>query len=163
MATMTHQQFIDQLKPGDPIVVKARRGALSQAILAGFEGVFMGFKEDNLNRPACEVRNTINQAVHVVLARCLAPPRSKSIVVVGDDGEVKRRRKKGGVRIAKDGSPRQPQDCKCGCGEKTGGGNFRPGHDARLVSLVVKGERKVSELKPFPKLMAKYERKKEAK
>lgn len=25
-------------------------------------------------------------------------------------------------------------DCRCGCGEKTGGGNYRPGHDARHVS-----------------------------
>lgn len=25
-------------------------------------------------------------------------------------------------------------DCHCGCGEKTGGGRYRPGHDARHVS-----------------------------
>lgn len=28
-------------------------------------------------------------------------------------------------------------DCKCGCGEKTGGGLYRPGHDARHVSQLV--------------------------
>lgn len=27
-----------------------------------------------------------------------------------------------------------PQDCECGCGEKTKGGRFIPGHDARLHS-----------------------------
>ena len=30
-----------------------------------------------------------------------------------------------------------PRDCMCGCGEKTGGGNYRPGHDARHVSQLV--------------------------
>lgn len=30
-----------------------------------------------------------------------------------------------------------PRDCKCGCGEKTGGGLYRPGHDARHVSALV--------------------------
>lgn len=30
-----------------------------------------------------------------------------------------------------------PRDCKCGCGEKTGGGLYRPGHDARHVSNLV--------------------------
>lgn len=27
-----------------------------------------------------------------------------------------------------------PRDCHCGCGEQTGGGMYRPGHDARHVS-----------------------------
>jgi len=30
-----------------------------------------------------------------------------------------------------------PRDCTCGCGEKTGGGLYRPGHDARHVSALV--------------------------
>jgi len=29
---------------------------------------------------------------------------------------------------------REPKDCECGCGEKTKGGRFIPGHDARLHS-----------------------------
>lgn len=33
---------------------------------------------------------------------------------------------------------REPRDCTCGCGEQTGGGLFRPGHDARLVTTKVK-------------------------
>ena len=27
-----------------------------------------------------------------------------------------------------------PRDCKCGCGEQTKGGTFRPGHDARFYA-----------------------------
>ena len=29
---------------------------------------------------------------------------------------------------------REPKDCECGCGDKTKGGRFIPGHDARLHS-----------------------------
>jgi len=29
-------------------------------------------------------------------------------------------------------------DCKCGCGEQTGGGQFRPGHDAKHKSALIK-------------------------
>ena len=29
------------------------------------------------------------------------------------------------------------QECRCGCGEMTGGGNYRPGHDARHAGQVV--------------------------
>ena len=29
------------------------------------------------------------------------------------------------------------QECRCGCGEMTGGGNYRPGHDARHAGRVV--------------------------
>lgn len=54
--------------------------------------------------------------------------------------------------------------CKCGCGEKTGGGLFRPGHDARhvsnLVDQTVRGAldpRKGAESLAFSdKLVAKY-------
>jgi hypothetical protein len=41
----------------------------------------------------------------------------------------------------------------------TGGGNFLPGHDARLISKVMKGELKPAVLTPFPNLAAKYQRK----
>ena len=37
-----------------------------------------------------------------------------------------------------------PQDCTCGCGEQTGGGNYRPGHDSRHVSQVAAEDVKVS-------------------
>ncbi|WP_018178759.1 hypothetical protein [Jongsikchunia kroppenstedtii] len=33
---------------------------------------------------------------------------------------------------------RTPQECRCGCGEMTGGGNYRPGHDARHVGQVAR-------------------------
>jgi hypothetical protein len=158
---MTHQQFIDQLKEGDKIKVKARRGYKTQAILSGFKGTFIGFVTDKLGRPAVEVRNADTQGTHQVLAKCVIPGGSGSVVVVGSDGTAKRKRKSGGTKIANGKSVREPQDCKCKCGGKTGGGNFLPGHDARLVSMVVKGERKPTELKPFPKLLAKYERKME--
>lgn len=66
----------------------------------------------------------------------------------------------------------EPRDCGCGCDEQTGGGLFRPGHDARLVSTKVKevGEgrftvaAKKAALKEFrdigasEKLVAKFER-----
>lgn len=35
----------------------------------------------------------------------------------------------------------QPRPCACGCGEATGGGWFRPGHDARLKGLLLRVER----------------------
>lgn len=60
-------------------------------------------------------------------------------------------------------APREPRGertakpCHCGCGATTGGGAFMPGHDARLVSMVVKGERPISSLATFPKLLAKAE------
>ena len=31
-----------------------------------------------------------------------------------------------------------PIECRCGCGEMTGGGNYRPGHDARHAGQIVK-------------------------
>lgn len=37
----------------------------------------------------------------------------------------------------KPATPAAPKDkplCRCGCGERTGGGSYRPGHDARHVS-----------------------------
>ena len=33
---------------------------------------------------------------------------------------------------------KEPQACKCGCGEMTKGGMFRPGHDARYHSALAK-------------------------
>lgn len=30
-----------------------------------------------------------------------------------------------------------PQECTCGCGEMTGGGRFRPGHDAKMKSRLL--------------------------
>lgn len=32
---------------------------------------------------------------------------------------------------------RPGRECECGCGETTGGGRFRPGHDARLKSQLL--------------------------
>jgi hypothetical protein len=32
---------------------------------------------------------------------------------------------------------KEPQPCLCECGEKTLGGRFRPGHDAKLKSRLV--------------------------
>lgn len=44
--------------------------------------------------------------------------------------------------------------CVCGCGETTGGGNYRPGHDSRHVSRVVAGEASLDDL-PTEALRAK--------
>lgn len=54
--------------------------------------------------------------------------------------------------------------CACGCNTPVGSkSNFAPGHDARLVSQVMKGEKPESELAPYPKLVAKFQRRVEAK
>jgi len=31
----------------------------------------------------------------------------------------------------------RPKPCACGCGSTTKGGNFLPGHDAKLLSAIV--------------------------
>jgi hypothetical protein len=38
-------------------------------------------------------------------------------------------------------APKQPQDCGCGCGGKTGGGRFLPGHDAKLKGRLIREAR----------------------
>lgn len=47
------------------------------------------------------------------------------------------------VKVAKSAASVAPRpatgpDCLCGCGEKTKGGRFRPGHDARYHSRLAK-------------------------
>lgn len=39
------------------------------------------------------------------------------------------------VQLPKAGRPAPV--CECGCGERTGGGRFRPGHDAKLKSALL--------------------------
>lgn len=36
---------------------------------------------------------------------------------------------------------KEPQDCGCGCGGKTGGGKFLPGHDAKLKGRLIREAR----------------------
>lgn len=36
--------------------------------------------------------------------------------------------------------PKEARECKCGCGEMTKGGLFRPGHDARYHSALAKAQ-----------------------
>lgn len=51
----------------------------------------------------------------------------------------------------------ETRTCGCGCGAPVKGkSNFLPGHDARLVSQVMKGEKPVSALQAYPALEAKY-------
>jgi len=51
------------------------------------------------------------------------------------------------IRIAiaalssKGGGKSVPKECKCGCGEMTKGGTYRPGHDAKHMSAVLKAAR----------------------
>lgn len=53
-----------------------------------------------------------------------------------------------------------PKECACGCGEMTGGGNFRPGHDARHKGNLLRaideggpsGEAALEELRKHPNL-----------
>src|ERR1700742_5217582 len=35
-------------------------------------------------------------------------------------------------------SEKETPQCECGCGETTNGGRFRPGHDAKLKSQLIK-------------------------
>lgn len=46
--------------------------------------------------------------------------------------------KKAAERPKKDKTPKTPKPCLCGCGEQTGGGDFRPGHDAKYKSTLIK-------------------------
>jgi hypothetical protein len=53
-----------------------------------------------------------------------------------------------------------PRECACGCGELTGGGTFRPGHDARFKGNMLRlireggeaGEEALDRLRAFPNL-----------
>lgn len=53
-----------------------------------------------------------------------------------------------------------PRECECGCGDMTGGGTFRPGHDARFKGNMLKlidkggpeGEAALERLSKFPNL-----------
>lgn len=49
--------------------------------------------------------------------------RARRIAANPDRPEPKPRQKR---------EPKTPKPCRCGCGETTGGGKFRPGHDAKL-------------------------------
>lgn len=54
-----------------------------------------------------------------------------------------------------------PRECQCGCGEITSGGNFRPGHDARMKGQLIRlveeggpeGEAALERLRAYPKLV----------
>lgn len=64
------------------------------------------------------------------------------------------------------GSTGQKRPCTCGCGETTGGGLYRPGHDARHVSALTKRvkaneltlDQARSEVAHSDKLVAKLEK-----
>lgn len=64
------------------------------------------------------------------------------------------------TKMSKKAAKTTPRPCRCGCGETTGGGTFRPGHDARFKGQLLKridaggedGEAALAELKEFPKL-----------
>ncbi|QOC55747.1 hypothetical protein SEA_ARCHIMEDES_47 [Gordonia phage Archimedes] len=57
---------------------------------------------------------------------------------VGIASEWERKPKETKPKTERKAAPRkQPQECRCGCGEMTGGGNYRPGHDARHAGQVV--------------------------
>ena len=52
-------------------------------------------------------------------------------VILGLPEQIKPR-KSGGTKR----TPKETSWCQCGCGEQTGGGNYRPGHDARHVGMI---------------------------
>lgn len=61
------------------------------------------------------------------------------------------------AKAAKANAPKRK--CLCGCGgDVNGKSNFLPGHDARLVGKVARGEADASLLEGFPALQAKAER-----
>jgi hypothetical protein len=44
------------------------------------------------------------------------------------------------TKPAKTRKAKEPRECKCGCGEMTKGGLFRPGHDARYHAALAKAQ-----------------------
>ena len=66
----------------------------------------------------------------------------------------------GGEKATRSKKSASPRECACGCGEMTGGGTFRPGHDARHKGNLLRQIRKggdegtaaLEELAKYPKL-----------
>lgn len=75
--------------------------------------------------------------------------------------KVKREADRKAAAEAKANAPKRA--CLCGCGTNVNGkSNFLPGHDARLVGRVARGEADATLLAPFPLLAAKAAKMKEA-
>lgn len=45
-----------------------------------------------------------------------------------------------------------PQECGCGCGNKTRGGKYVPGHDARLAAWALRVERQILKIDEVPEM-----------
>ena len=54
-------------------------------------------------------------------------------------------------------APAERPDCLCGCGEKTGGGRFRPGHDAKLKSQLQHRYREATTKRDRDKIQREFE------
>lgn len=72
---------------------------------------------------------------------CSARREEKRRKALGNLGEFLEARKDPGAPEGREKAPRAPRraasgSCLC-CGEATGGGRFRPGHDSRYLSMVV--------------------------
>ena len=131
--------------------------------LPGFRGVLVRAYKDHRGREVAEVREDNSQGLYSVLADRVSPIGRKRLAPIAYakdyDGPRVRRSPTPRDPNAPPRAPRpgvEPKPCTCGCGGTTGGGNFLPGHDARLVSMVLNKKAKVAALEPFPKLMAKY-------
>jgi hypothetical protein len=150
----------------------------------GFRGTLERLWTDARGRELADVRERDSHGLYTVLADRIHYPgqkRLKPIAYAEDfDGKKERRRTAianvrgrpdeapalmGGAAEVAAGRPRAARvkrergtgarDCSCACGGATAGGNFLPGHDAKLVAMVRRGEKDKSVLAPFPRLLAK--------
>jgi hypothetical protein len=80
---------------------------------------------------------TSNKDISVATGRgAYGVPTDKQIEAA-EAAEGKEHMKKSN-KAAKAVKIKTPKECLCGCGQMTGGGRFRPGHDATLKSRLVK-------------------------
>jgi hypothetical protein len=92
-----------------------------------------------LNRTDCEVEQERKALLNPTIMRIRAAlePYTRETAfsgprVTGDDGEALEAPARSRKVARKAGGP-----CLCGCGETTGGGKFRPGHDSKYLNQLV--------------------------
>ena len=103
--------------------------------------------------PETTVHGNTKKAADMSLAKKAISPDSHKAVLAGELSLEEAR------ELGREGSPFGPtpraiskndrsRDCLCGCGNRTSGGRFRPGHDMRMVTLAkahVRGEAEPNE------------------
>lgn len=119
-------------QPGQSIDIELQGGTETEAVLSAILDSFPGEYEQEHGEYNRKTRTS-----------------KSSKATASTNGAAKTKSKKG-----------TPKECACGCGEMTGGGIFRPGHDARHKGNLLKrideggedGEAALEELRKYPKL-----------